>query len=780
MQSSPVYLEFKIGSERIGNVIGPCELIPQEEHIVTSSDDESVGSLDDVRRGSPYSATHTRTLFCLLFYSLLEWLTCVSGGNVIMVYRCVVRGCGKIAAPGVRSLHKVPNDTILRNEWIRFVNKTRYNWNVSVSSRLCSEHFTPDCHDNLLAWQMGKARSLDLKPSAVPTIYPGEAGPSGVQGSSMSVDDIIREYDEETASRDTEHRCSGITEPVQEDSDHSSSDCEKSDAEDESEGKDECCMAALVLSPIGTHNRRYRVKRIPLAHHAAPCGSRRWPVLDSDYSRKRRQSRDDLDEVEVKDEPWEDEEKDKKSFEPHDVEMKENSDLSSSNWENNDVDVKEEPVESYVIEDKDENEAVFEVNDMKIKKEEMSGLGIEVQPMNTTCEGPSLSKNGSQSGSEIVEEAFLRQLQQVIQDGDYTPDQVFSASKTSLFWKRLPAQTFISKKEEFSTGFKARDDRFTLLLCANASGDLRLKPLVVHHMCKPKDLKVTSFQMLPVHWRFNRRASLTAMLFEDWFTNCAIPEISAYCKQKHLEEKALILVDSLHGHPEIINEIHPYIKVMFLPRDLFPSLQPPDQSVTTQFIQLYTKYLLQRMLILTEGGNENQVENFWKSFSIKEALFMIKDSWAAIATPSLHKLCRYIWPGKNPNFEGLPNNMKEIQEIRELANKIPGQGFADITDDNIRSHLGSHWEELSEEEMERQTKATREDDDQQETPIFSMPPTSELKSIMKLLYKTEQILIEREKNPSRLEQSLPHLKSVKAIYMDALRRREKRQSHFSM
>lgn len=73
------------------------------------------------------------------------------------------------------------------------------------------------------------------------------------------------------------------------------------------------------------------------------------------------------------------------------------------------------------------------------------------------------------------------------------------------------------------------------------------------------------------------------------------------------------------------------------------------------------------------------------------------------------------------------------------------------------------------------TKASQgEDDDQQDTSTFSVPPTSELESIVKLLYKTERNIIETEWNPKRLEQSLPHLSSIKAMYMDILKRRKKR------
>lgn len=422
----------------------------------------------------------------------------------------------------------------------------------------------------------------------------------------------------------------------------------------------------------------------------------------------------------------------------------------------------------------EEDEDVIYPHSMQMRVEEIHSLGTGAEPMFMTWE-----ENGLQNSSgDAVNYTFVRQLQKVIQDGNYTPDQVFTATKTGLFWKRLPAQTFISKKEKMSTGFKAGNDLFTLLLCANASRDFRLKPLLVYRSLSPKELKVTSLQMLPVHWRFNKRVSLTATLFEDWFTNCAVPEISSYCKQKNLEEKAVLLVDNSLGYPEVITDIHPTIKIISISSDKFPSIQHLDQFAITQFKQLYTKSLLHKMLFITGGGDESQVEDFWLSFSIKEALIIIRDSWMAVKTPFLNRIWRYVWLDILQYYVGPPNTLGEIQEIRELANKIPGEGFMQITDDDIRSHIKSHWENLSAEELTEQAKDVQEDDNQKVTPESSLPSTSELKSIIKLLYKTERTLIEKEWNPSRLEHSLTHLRSIRAIYMDALKKRDKTKSYF--
>ncbi|KAJ7344636.1 hypothetical protein JRQ81_000586 [Phrynocephalus forsythii] len=76
----------------------------------------------------------------------------------------------------------------------------------------------------------------------------------------------------------------------------------------------------------------------------------------------------------------------------------------------------------------------------------------------------------------------------------YLPEQVFW--KTGLFWKRMPKKTFIIKEETKMPGQKPMKGRLTLLFCANASGDLKVMPLLLYHSENPcafkkhKDLKL--------------------------------------------------------------------------------------------------------------------------------------------------------------------------------------------------------------------------------------------------------------------------------------------------
>ncbi|XP_042205795.1 tigger transposable element-derived protein 1-like, partial [Homarus americanus] len=83
------------------------------------------------------------------------------------------------------------------------------------------------------------------------------------------------------------------------------------------------------------------------------------------------------------------------------------------------------------------------------------------------------------SADEASARAFPPTVKKLIQEEGYTLDQIFNLDETGLYWKRMPTRTYISKNEAHAPGFKAAKDRVTVLLGANASGDLKLKHVLI-------------------------------------------------------------------------------------------------------------------------------------------------------------------------------------------------------------------------------------------------------------------------------------------------------------
>jgi hypothetical protein len=104
-----------------------------------------------------------------------------------------------------------------------------------------------------------------------------------------------------------------------------------------------------------------------------------------------------------------------------------------------------------------------------------------------------------------------------------------------------------------------------LLLGGNASGDYKIKPLMVYHSQNPRALKGYFKEGLPVVWRSNKKAWITASLFESYFASELHHELKVYCERVKVPFKILLLLDNAPGHPPYLSDIDENIHVMFLP-----------------------------------------------------------------------------------------------------------------------------------------------------------------------------------------------------------------------
>ena len=98
----------------------------------------------------------------------------------------------------------------------------------------------------------------------------------------------------------------------------------------------------------------------------------------------------------------------------------------------------------------------------------------------------SVGRHGEAASGAAVK--FIGEFKNFVVSEEFTPDQVFDCDKTSFFWKKMPERTYIAE-EKALPGQKPMKDRLTLLFCANASGDLKIKPLLVYLSEKPRVFK---------------------------------------------------------------------------------------------------------------------------------------------------------------------------------------------------------------------------------------------------------------------------------------------------
>jgi hypothetical protein len=130
----------------------------------------------------------------------------------------------------------------------------------------------------------------------------------------------------------------------------------------------------------------------------------------------------------------------------------------------------------------------------------------------------SVIRHGEEASANKEEaEKFAREFQEWTIIHGYKPEQVFNCDETGLFWKQMPKRTFTTKEEKCIPGYKPMKDRITLLFCANASGDLKIKPVLVYHSETPRIFKKENVckPMLSVYWKSNTKAWVTRSIFTE-------------------------------------------------------------------------------------------------------------------------------------------------------------------------------------------------------------------------------------------------------------------------
>ncbi|XP_023210893.1 tigger transposable element-derived protein 1-like, partial [Centruroides sculpturatus] len=216
------------------------------------------------------------------------------------------------------------------------------------------------------------------------------------------------------------------------------------------------------------------------------------------------------------------------------------------------------------------------------KDEEFKASNGWFNRFKSRCNWHSIAGSGEAASADKEAASYYpEKFKAMIDEGGCTSQTIFNIDETGLFWKKMPKRTFIAHEERTFSGFKAAKDR---------AGYCKLKPLLVYRSENPRALKNKSKAGLPVIWKSNRKAWVTAFLFEDWFGHHFIPEVERYCQSKQISSKVMLIIDNTPGHPPTTStNFDPRVKVVFLPPNTTSLLQPMDHGVIKTFKAYYTR-----------------------------------------------------------------------------------------------------------------------------------------------------------------------------------------------
>ncbi|GIY83212.1 tigger transposable element-derived protein 1 [Caerostris darwini] len=345
----------------------------------------------------------------------------------------------------------------------------------------------------------------------------------------------------------------------------------------------------------------------------------------------------------------------------------------------------------------------------------------------------SVVRHGEAASSDMkAAEDYIKTFSDLIKAQGYISQQVFNCDETGLFWKKMPNRTYITAEEKMMPGHKPMKDRLTLALCANASGDCKIKPLLVYHSENPRAFKSHKIlkEKLQVMWRSNPKAWVTRKFFVEWVNLVFGPTVKKYLQENNLPVQALLILDNAPAHPPNLED------------DILEELK-------------FIKHLFRRCFEVTESTNLT-LREFWKDhFNIAICLQIIDQAWLGVTTKTLTSAWKKLWPEAVAEkiYEELEPGVSVEEEIVSLGKSMG----LEVEERDVNELIEEYTQELTTEEIQelqsqQHTEVMQEIGfEESEEEVIS---TSEIKEILGMWESVSQFV---EKKTQKKLQQVVHL-----------------------
>ena len=265
-------------------------------------------------------------------------------------------------------------------------------------------------------------------------------------------------------------------------------------------------------------------------------------------------------------------------------------------------------------------------------------------------------------------EPFIKKLSSVISEMGITPDQIYNADESGLYYKLLPTRTLVTEQEKVAPGRKVEKKRLTFMPCCNMTGTHKLPLHVIGTAKRPRCFTSAEMTNLPVDYENSHKGWATKATFERWFQNTFIPEVRRFCIEKNLRPSALLVLDNAPSHFEgdVLQSDDGLIRVIYLPPNCTAVIQPMDQHVIYNIKRKYlSKFLAE---ILKDDESVFDLDKRLKNITIKDAVYWLASSWDDIT----HTLIKGSWKklimsdtfdNTVTNISPIISNLLESEEI---------------------------------------------------------------------------------------------------------------------
>ncbi|XP_042212512.1 tigger transposable element-derived protein 2-like [Homarus americanus] len=229
---------------------------------------------------------------------------------------------------------------------------------------------------------------------------------------------------------------------------------------------------------------------------------------------------------------------------------------------------------------------------------------------------------------------YVNEFAQFVAKAKLSPEQVYNAGETALYWRCMPRKTLATESEEAPTGGKDSKGRVTVLGCSNAASTHWCKLMVIGKSVNPRAFKgVKSF---PVIYRGNKKGWITTKLCLEWFERYFVHEARAHCNSVGLDPKCkiVLILDNCSAHSKAELLVKDNVVGLYLPPNCISLIQPCDQGILRSLKCKYRAAFMRHLLAAVNNGKH--VSAFMKEVNLKDVIWTLAYAWDKV-TPSTLK-----------------------------------------------------------------------------------------------------------------------------------------------
>uniref|UniRef100_A0A5S6R492 DDE-1 domain-containing protein n=1 Tax=Trichuris muris TaxID=70415 RepID=A0A5S6R492_TRIMR len=160
-------------------------------------------------------------------------------------------------------------------------------------------------------------------------------------------------------------------------------------------------------------------------------------------------------------------------------------------------------------------------------------------------------------------------------------------------------------------------------------------------------------------------------------------------------------MDNAPRHPRAVVGMYEEINVAFLHANTSCLLQPMDQGTISTFKSYYLRSTLRMAINATdkdtsERHGKKKLKDFWKAYSILDAIKNIRDSWKEISRATLRGAWKALMPSLLDNWEGTQASVNEVTaDVISITRELQ----LEIKQEDVTEMLQSHDKPLTDEEL---------------------------------------------------------------------------------